>query len=414
MDGFLSKFTPDGSTLIFSTYYGGSLENEFNAVALDSADNIYVAGKAFGPTDLIGTVTAIQQHATATANMQLVRFDPTGKLLYSTYLGGKSGQSATSVAVEKPGVAWIGGATASADMPTTSNGFLTKYTGLIKVAYFARIDTTKSGMAGLTYASFFNGTAGNSTISKLFFDPRGQVVFCGSAFSDLPTTPTAMQASEPGAQQSEVSNSLVNGDGFIARINPALAGSSALTYGSFIGGVDLDSVAGCGLDSKGNFVVAGSTLSGDPFLTVGSPLPIKAIGTSNNIFVIRIDPAQAGGRWRACCSGARTPTCPKPWRLTPRDSPIWPAIHFPRSYRLLGTHFKRKMAAIITRWRMRPVVATVGSCSSISTPPKSASPRWRRIAATSSLAPRVRCFRMRWQCTWPIPTETGWPCPATQ
>ena len=52
--------------------------------------------------------------------------------------------------------------------------------------------------------------------------------------------------------------------------------------------------AGCGLDPQGNFVVAGSTLSADPFLTAGSPLPLKNFGTNYNIFVIRIDPTKPG------------------------------------------------------------------------------------------------------------------------
>ncbi len=302
-DGFLTKLAPDGSTLIFSTYYGGKLDNYFNDVTVDSADDIYVVGQAAGPSAVAGTPTAIQPSNNSATAMEMVRFDPTGKVLYSTYLGGSTGQAAYSVALEKPGVVWIGGATSSPDIPITSNAFQSKYTGTSKSAYIARIDTTQSGTAGLTYATFYDGAGGNSTVNKLFLDPSGQVVFCGAAFSNLPTTPNAMQGTEPGAQKSELSASFINADGFIARINPVVPGANGLTYGSFIGGSDEDWAQSCGLDPQGNFVVAGVTLSAYPFVTPGSPIPIKTIGSGQNVFVIRIDPAEAEGRLESLLFG---------------------------------------------------------------------------------------------------------------
>jgi uncharacterized protein (TIGR03437 family) len=301
---FLTKLGPSGNALIFSTYYGGALASQFNAVAVDSTDAIYVAGEANGPSNLVGTATSIQPNMGSPADIQVVTFSPTGQVIYSTYLGGSTGQSAYTITVEKPGVVWIGAATSSSNMPTTSNAFQTVYTGLQKSAYIARIDTTQSGKAGLTYATFYNGAGGgNSTVNDIFLDPSGQVVFCGAAFSNLPTTATAMQPTEPGALQSEASASLVDADGFIARINPAIAGANGLTYGSFIGGSDLDVAQSCGLDPKGNFVVTGSTQSLYPFVTAGSPIPLKTIGSNFNVFVIRIDPNTAGGRLESVLFG---------------------------------------------------------------------------------------------------------------
>jgi len=108
-DGFVSKFTPDGKTLIFSTFYGGAHPNYFADVAVDATGGIYAIGFANGPTDLKGTSTAVQPTALNGTHMQVVRFDPTGKLLYATYLGGSGADLGRSIAVEKPGVVWIGG-----------------------------------------------------------------------------------------------------------------------------------------------------------------------------------------------------------------------------------------------------------------------------------------------------------------
>jgi uncharacterized protein (TIGR03437 family) len=293
-DGFVTKIAPTGRSLVFSTYYGGPGANFFNAVALDSDDNIYAVGEAVGPTSLNGTPNSIQPVANSTLEMQMVRFDPIGNLLYSTYLGGSVGQAGSSIAVGSPGIAWIGGYTSSPDMPITSDGFQTTFPEADQSAYLARIDTTQSGKAGLTYATFYDGPIGNSLLNHLFLDPSGQVVFCGAAFSNLPITPTAMEGFV-GAQASEEVAGFVYGDGFIARINPAVAGANGLTYASFIGGTDEDSAQSCALDPQGNFVVAGWTLSGNPFLTLGSPIPLKQVGSNANVFVIRIDPTKAGG-----------------------------------------------------------------------------------------------------------------------
>jgi uncharacterized protein (TIGR03437 family) len=304
-EGFVTKLTPNGGALVFSTYYGSSMgQNVFNDVAVDSASDIYVVGQS-APSDLVGTPTAIQPtNISAVSDIQVVRFDPTGKLLYSTYLGGSVGQDGNTIAVEKPGVVWIGGFTDSPDMPTTGNGFQPTYTALSGSAYIARIDTTQSGTAGLTYATFYNGAGGgNSTVNKLFLDPFGQVVFCGGTYSNLPTTPTAMQAIFQGVLPGEGSGSLLDGDGYIARINPALPGAGALTYSSFVGGADEDSAQSCALDPQGNFVVTGDTLSQSPFETPGTPIPYKTIGSGSNIFVIRIDPNTAGGRLESMLFG---------------------------------------------------------------------------------------------------------------
>src|SRR5260370_19442564 len=78
-------------------------------------------------------------------------------------------------------------------MPGVNRGLLRVFVGLVLNGYFARLDMNNAGTAGLTYASYFTGTIGNTNLSKLFLDPSGQVVFCGSTLSDIPLTPNALQ-----------------------------------------------------------------------------------------------------------------------------------------------------------------------------------------------------------------------------
>jgi uncharacterized protein (TIGR03437 family) len=302
LDNFLAKLTPDGRGILFSTYYGGTGNNRFQDVALDALGNIYAVGYAEGPTDLKGTPNAVRVSAPSTGeDIHLVRFDSTGKVLYATYLGGAADDSAATLAVEKPGVVWIAGRTASKDFPLTANAYLSVFNAYVWSGFVARIDMNQSGAAGLTYSTYFhgqpvNGAAfGNTSIARLLLDQSGQVVFCGATLSYLAITPNALQDFGGLPSSRFTSQEYAAGDGFIARINPALKGAGSATYVSFVGGSDSDQISSCTVDSAGNFLVAGSTFSASPFLIQGSPIPFKSLGVGTNVFALRLDPTKLGG-----------------------------------------------------------------------------------------------------------------------
>jgi uncharacterized protein (TIGR03437 family) len=308
VDGFVTKIAPDGHTLIFSTFLGNGSFSELNDVAVDSSGNIYAVGE--GGAFLKETPGAIPSPRPHASPMIAVRYDPAGNLTYVTYVGGDGIDEAHSVAVEKSGVIWVGGTTISTDMPLGpgNSGVKRTYTSsgggdpldpyANRNAYIARIDMNQAG-ASLTYATYFNGTKGATTLSKLFLDSSGQIVFCGSTDSDIPVTPTRLKdfvgAPDPHEYPFEFSDS----DAYLARIDPKVAGVAGVTYATFIGGSDSETAIGCLEDGKGNFLVAGSTYSTDYFAMPGSPIPVEEpylVSSASNVFFIRIDPAKAGGR----------------------------------------------------------------------------------------------------------------------
>jgi uncharacterized protein (TIGR03437 family) len=183
-------------------------------------------------------------------------------------------------------------------MPSNNNGLQSRYTALRTSAYIGRLDMNLSGTAALTYSSYFNGTINNTAIAHLFLDPNNSVVFCGSTTSDIPSTEIRLQNYAGFNPARSTGAGFTSGDAFIARINPAVAGAASLTYSSWVGGSDVDFASSCGLDSRGNFVVSGSSLSLQ-FLAAGSPVPYRlgipgATGISG--FLIRIDPTRQQGR----------------------------------------------------------------------------------------------------------------------
>ena len=307
-DAFVTKFAPDGRTILFSTFFGGRDFNEFNSVVTDAAGDIYAIGDT-SLTTLQGTATALQQrYVGGVQDTQLVRFSSSGQLLYSTFLGGSALDSLGAITVEAAGVVWVAGFTDSTDMPTTPNAYQPAFTSFRRSAFVARIDTRLAGNAGLTYATFFGRAGNNSRASGIFRDSSGQVVFCGTALvGGIPaTTPTAFQAQPLGRPTpSPAAPELTSGDGYIARLNPVLSATAQLTYASYVGGTGLEENVRCGEDATGNFIVTGETSSGVPFFTTGSPLPYKPVGnvTNHNVFLIRIDPRVAGGAHQSILFG---------------------------------------------------------------------------------------------------------------
>lgn len=116
---FISKFSPDGSVLDYSTYLGGSDDTVPFAIAVDSSGEAYVTGWTFS-TDL-PTVNAYQSQLNSKfgANAFVTKLNAQGNaLVYSTYLGGSTQEMGNGIAVDGVDDAYIVGITYSTDFPT--------------------------------------------------------------------------------------------------------------------------------------------------------------------------------------------------------------------------------------------------------------------------------------------------------
>ena len=123
--GFVVKLSPDGSTLLYSTFFSGG------AIALDAAGNAYVAAGSCGG-DALTTDTGFSRNFSGGC----APFDPIGgdahiaklsadgsRLLYGTFLGGSFGDEANGIAVDPAGNVYVVGRTESLDFPTTPGSF---------------------------------------------------------------------------------------------------------------------------------------------------------------------------------------------------------------------------------------------------------------------------------------------------
>jgi hypothetical protein len=166
-------------------------------------------------------------------------------LLYSTYLGGTSGESAFGVAVDQGGSAYVVGTTFSTDFPGSSPIKQTK-TANNQDAFVLKLNP--SGTA-LSYGTWLGGS-NNDLAQAVTVDQQGNAYVTGYTFSsDFPTTPGALRTgSGPTAHA------------FVTKLN---ASGSALIYSALVGGNNQDIAYGIAVDKDGNAYFAGATQSSD-------------------------------------------------------------------------------------------------------------------------------------------------------
>ncbi|MEE9912429.1 MAG: SBBP repeat-containing protein [Deltaproteobacteria bacterium] len=118
-DAFVTKLSTAGSALVYSTYLGGSDDEEALAIAVDSSGNAYVAGYTW--SDNFPTQNPYQGTFAGGdgSDAFVAKFNTPGNaLVYATYLGGNGTDVANAIAVDSSGKAYVAGGTSSTDFPT--------------------------------------------------------------------------------------------------------------------------------------------------------------------------------------------------------------------------------------------------------------------------------------------------------
>src|SRR5207302_3121830 len=115
------------ASLVYSTYLGGSLEDEGFGIAVDGSGNAYVAGRTRSSD--FPTMEGFRGWPGDVGfyNVFVAEIAPAGNgpadLLYSSYLGGSKDDEGYAIAVDGSGNAYVTGYTASGDFPTTQDAF---------------------------------------------------------------------------------------------------------------------------------------------------------------------------------------------------------------------------------------------------------------------------------------------------
>ena len=265
--GFVVKFNPDATQLLFSTYFPAAIK----ALAVDAAGNVYVTGTtnsaAFPVTPGLpaGTVTPFES-LNATSAVFITKISAAGdKILYSGRISGHqkncgAGSSCilssrstlgSAIAVDAAGNAYLAGNTDTADLPTTTGALLEQGTG----AFVAKVNAAGTALVYLTYVGpGYNPVSPNTnpanSVTGIAADATGNAYLTGSTFDDLfPATKGAYQTVRAGGT-----------DAFAAKLNPQ---GSAMVWATYLGGKGDDAANAIALDVSGNVWLSGTTASPD-------------------------------------------------------------------------------------------------------------------------------------------------------
>jgi uncharacterized protein (TIGR03437 family) len=272
---FVSKLSADGSQLIYSTFLGGTNTDIATGIAVDSAGNALVTGWTES-TDfpVLNAYQGQYSSKILSYNSFVTKLNPAGNgLVFSTYLGGDTTDTANGIAVDATGSAYITGGTDSTDFPTTPNaiqgGPNTDSRGFVFL-------TKMSGSGALVYSTFLNSGDLDGIASEpqgVAADASGNAYVTGYTNQKDFILANALQSTYAGSQGI-----------FVAKINPS---GSAFVYSTYLDGSGMDQANAIAADSGGNAYVTGSTTSAD-FPTV------KAVqakyGGDGDAFVTMINP----------------------------------------------------------------------------------------------------------------------------
>jgi hypothetical protein len=226
-------------------------------------------------------------------------------LNYSTYLGGSAspnGDSASSIAVDSLGDAFVTGTTFSTTFPSTPGGFGAG--NVLGVAFVTEINPIGTA---LLYTTYLGGTGGDFGFGIALdnsgngTNPGGNVYVTGETFSsDFPTN-GSIAPLKPGPNVPAATL----GTSFISKLNPAASGPGSLVYSSYLGGTNGTSTVpdvgnAVAADANGNAYVTGFTSASPGSVLANFPITTASafqtvLGTSDgNAFLTRIDTMQSG------------------------------------------------------------------------------------------------------------------------
>jgi hypothetical protein len=117
-DVFVVKLNAAGDQMLYATYLGGTGFEDATGVAVDPAGNAHVVGTTSSFD--FPTVHALQPSRRGVNDSFIAKLDPTGAVIYSTYLGGNQDEAGDAIAVDRFGRAYITGSTSSPDFPTVN------------------------------------------------------------------------------------------------------------------------------------------------------------------------------------------------------------------------------------------------------------------------------------------------------
>lgn len=237
------KLNPQATQYLYVRYFGGSVYDSATAIAVDSAGNTYIAGTTGSPDFPVTTGGNLGTAPAGTMNERsfVVKLDPGGNLIFSDLLGGSAISQAQAVAVTGAGQILVTGTSQSSGFPTTAGAYT--ISDSTNHPYLLELDPT-----GTKLVFSATGIGG----SALALDAAGNIYVAGSTYLlDYPTTPDAYQTTFPTFTDCVAPCFMGGGQGqnqYVTKVDPT---GSMLIFSTSVSGTNNTTSAGLAVDSSG-------------------------------------------------------------------------------------------------------------------------------------------------------------------
>ncbi|HOO78702.1 MAG TPA: SBBP repeat-containing protein, partial [bacterium] len=247
-DAFVARFAPDGSSLIYSTYLGGSGGDSLGmGIAVDEDSQAYICG--YTDSNTFPIVNPFQSSRNGYwTDLFVSKLSAAGSaLVYSTYLGGSFVDYGYDVAVDGSGSAYVAGRSWSTDFPTV-NAF--QAANANSSGYNFTLSKLSPEGSSLSYSTYLGGSGSGHDYPGVAVDSSGQAYLSGATTSvDYPTL-NAYQPANAG-----------NWDAVLTKFDPS---GTALVFSTFLGGAeDIDQAVGIAIGADESVYLCGITQSND-------------------------------------------------------------------------------------------------------------------------------------------------------
>jgi cold shock CspA family protein len=222
-DVFVTKLNATGTALVYSTYIGGSGNDEGNAIAVDGSGYAYVTGYT-SSTNYDVTPGAFQTTNEGGADVFVTKLNDTGTdLVYSTYIGGWFDDYGYAIAVDGSGHAYVTGYTNSFNYPVTPGAFQPRKSTNSPSEWDVFVTKLNDTGTDLVYSTYIGGS-GDDRGYGIAVDGSGHAYVTGyTSSTNYDVTPgTAFQETSDGGE-----------DVFVTKLNKT---GTALVYSTYSGG----------------------------------------------------------------------------------------------------------------------------------------------------------------------------------
>ncbi|HSB15557.1 MAG TPA: SBBP repeat-containing protein [Bryobacteraceae bacterium] len=278
-EAFLYVIDPNlgtGSSLVYSTYFGGSSTDIATGIALDASGKVYLTGQTMSDNFPV-TGAAYQTGYHGKGDIFITRLDLTKSGLagldYSTYFGGGNFETAYGIAIDPAGNVCLTGYTMSSDFPVTPTAYQQSFGGLADV-FVAKFDFTAA--PGTMLYSTYLGGVGADIAYALSVGAAGRIYVTGYAYSGgFPSAGPPLQEGSSG----------ING-AFLSAVDTSASDAASLLLSTHFG--DGGTVGyGLAADGAGSLHVAGLTISTALPVTEGALSTVPRGATDG--FVMKVD-----------------------------------------------------------------------------------------------------------------------------